>query len=97
MRIGKTSEARQEQSDDSGVDLRKVPKKEVIQFGDNLMMHSERKRELVRQIEQSQSSYATNDLPFRDRSESKSEEFGFGYNPFRKDISLSPYSPRFYS
>ena len=43
---------------------KKVPKKEIIKFGDSLMMHSQTKKEMVKQLGQSESNYITENLPF---------------------------------
>lgn len=59
---------------------KKVPKTDVYQVGNSLIMHSEIKKELVRRIGKSESSNFADDLSFRYRAESESKGPSFREN-----------------
>lgn len=78
------------------------PKNEIYRIGNRLVMHPVTYKEFLKKMDENgrfieQGSRATNDLPFRDRPESKSSEYNFGRDYFRYDTGFSPYLSRIYN
>lgn len=68
---------------------KKVPKKEILNFNGNLLMHSSMLSELKRKMnERAESSYITDDLSLRSWSKGQGKEYDFGSNFLWKGSSL---------
>ena len=80
------------------VTFKRVPKEDIYKFGDKLLMHSDVKAKLLRKIdEQPESNYSSDTLRLPDWTESKSEKWQYGINPFRKDSFVFAHNPWLYN